>query len=177
VQDASLFHSFLANDNGYFDQGFHVVRTVKQRKFACEEKEQDRASGPNVNRWWHDISNTKSNHREWNKPPDCKPHLSNTSGARNPLVPARFALDCGLFLYKRAEKDWNITSTPSIVLRIPDPVRWPSTSIPRTLLRGLDYTGVYLVSALESTMRMLPRGHSVVALQIVLVIHPLDQRA
>ena len=30
------------------------------------------------------------------QPPDCNPHLNNTSGARKPRVPARFALECGL---------------------------------------------------------------------------------
>ena len=32
----------------------------------------------------------------YDRPPVCSLHFNSTSGARNPLVPARFAFECGL---------------------------------------------------------------------------------
>lgn len=97
MKSSGPFHLFSTNDCSNFHESFNIVVGLEQGKLPSEEEQQNHACRPDINGYGETMrSRSFELHYIRILPPVCSLHLSKTSGARKPLVPARFAFEMGL---------------------------------------------------------------------------------
>jgi hypothetical protein len=103
VQGSTAFHPTLAENRRNLHQRLGVVVGNKKREPSSEQTEENDARTPDVDRY---VFSSKQKDRKTpngsernNEPKVWSGHLKSTSGARNPLVPALFALTLPLFSF------------------------------------------------------------------------------
>lgn len=97
MQCRNTLHLLSSNDGRNLHESFYVIAGLEQRELACEEEQQDNTCCPNIDGFGeHQLVSVMVPQNGSTIPPVCSPHFSSTSGARNPRVPARLALDTGL---------------------------------------------------------------------------------
>ena len=156
------------DDDCDLHQRFNVVICLEKRELLREEEEQNHPCSPHIDRcvvgFHAHVTKKAKGSPALYVPPVCSPHLSNTSGARNPRVPARFAFEMGLkriHLVHRVRRDGIRYHVPSILIRITYLLRRHAALLPRFSLTRFDVVCVELVPGPDSAMRVFRCGSGV----------------